>query len=246
MDTISHVALSLAAAMQREMNVTANNIANANTTGFRGERVVFEAFIDRGAAQGDDSDFVLDTGSYVDLRPGALTMTGNPLDVALNGPGWFAYRTEEGQTAYGRDGRFMVNVDGNLVTVSGARVLDEGGGTIALPPDSGMVEITPDGLIVTGDGNALARIGLFDLPAIQSFERIGGGLFVPPAGQPDGALPTQATQVVQGALEGSNVQPVLEMTRLLDIQKAYERAVQLTRTHDELARDAVRRIGRQS
>ncbi|MDG4648651.1 flagellar basal-body rod protein FlgF [Roseibacterium sp. SDUM158017] len=246
MDTISHVALSLATALQREMNVSANNIANANTTGFRSERVVFDTFLDPGAAQGDGSDFVIDTGSYVDTQPGALTMTGNPLDVALNGPGWFAYAAPDGRTAYGRDGRFMIDGEGNLVTVSGARVLDEGGGPIALPADAGTVSITAEGTLSSEDGIPLARLGVFDLPSIQSFERAGAGLFMPPEGQAADAAPAIGTQIVQGALEASNVQPVLEMTRLLEIQKAYERAIQLTKTHDELARDAVRRIGRQS
>jgi flagellar basal-body rod protein FlgF len=246
MDTISHVALSLAAAMRREMNVTANNIANANTSGFRSERVAFETFLDAGGAPGDDSDFVIDAGSYVDMRPGALASTGNPLDVALNGPGWFAYRAEDGRTAYGRDGRFMVDGEGNLVTVTGAQVLDAGGGPIGVPPDAGAVEIAPDGTLSSEAGVPLARIGVFDLPAIQRFERLGGGLFVPPEGEGAGAVPAVGTRVVQGALEQSNVQPIVEMTRLMDIQKAYERATQLTRTHDELARDAIRRIGRQS
>jgi flagellar basal-body rod protein FlgF len=246
MDTISHVSLSLATAMQREMTVTANNIANANTTGFKGERVVFETWLDRGAAPGDDNDFVIDAGSYVDTRPGALTHTGNPLDMALNGPGWFAYRTPEGQTAYGRDGRFLVDGTGNLVTVSGAQVLGPGGGPIAIPPDAGAVSVTEDGTLSSEDGVPLAQIGVFDLPAIQSYERIGAGLFVAPEGRPAEAVAAEGTRIVQGALEGSNVQPIVEMTRLMDIQKAYERATQLTKTHDDLARDAVRRIGRQS
>ncbi|MCU4654337.1 flagellar basal-body rod protein FlgF [Roseibacterium sp. SDUM158016] len=246
MDTISHVALSLAAAMRRELEVTANNIANANTSGFKSERVVFENYVAAGTAPDGGSDFVIDAGSYVDLRAGALTNTGNPLDVALNGPGWLAYRTEDGRTAYGRDGRFMINGDGNLVTVTGAQVLDEGGGPISVPPDAGAVEIAADGTLSSEAGVALARIGVFDLPSIQSFERLGGGLFVPPQGARSDAVPSLDTSVVQGALEGSNVQPILEMTRLMDIQKAYERATQINRTHDELARDAIRRIGRQS
>jgi flagellar basal-body rod protein FlgF len=246
MDTISHVSLSLATAMQREMTVTANNIANANTAGFRSERMLFETFLDRGGAPGDSSDFVLDTGSYIDTRAGAITTTGNPLDVALNGTGWFAYRTEDGRTAYGRDGRFMVDADGNLVTVSGVQVLDAGGGAIGLPPDTGAVEIAPDGTVSSQDGVPLSQIGVFDLPAIQSYERLGGGLLVAPQGQAPDAVAAVDTSVVQGALEGSNVQPIVEMTRLMEIQKAYERATQLSKTHDDLARDAIRRLGRQS
>ncbi len=246
MDTISHVALSLEAAMRREMEVTANNIANANTSGFRSERVVFEAFVETGSESEGENSFVIDVGSYADLRAGALSATGNPLDVALSGTGWLAYRTEDGRTAYGRDGRFSIDADGNLVTVTGTQVLDIGGGTIAVPPDAGSIEIASDGTLSTEAGVPLARIGVFDLPGIQSFERLGGGLFVPPEGQQAGAVPALGTTVVQGSLEASNLQPIVEMTRLMEIQKAYERATKITQTHDELARDAIRRIGSQS
>jgi flagellar basal-body rod protein FlgF len=92
----------------------------------------------------------------------------------------------------------------------------------------------------------LSQIGVFDLPAIQSYERLGGGLLVAPQGQAPDAVAAVDTSVVQGALEGSNVQPIVEMTRLMEIQKAYERATQLSKTHDDLARDAIRRLGRQS
>jgi flagellar basal-body rod protein FlgF len=246
MDTISHVALSLAVAMRRELEVTANNIANANTSGFKSERVVFDSYVDGSSVGEGDSDFVIDSGSFVDLRPGTLTVTENPFDVALDGSGWLSYRAENGQTAYGRDGRFLIDGGGTLVTVTGSQVLDIGGAPINIPPDAGAIEIAADGTLSTAAGVPLAQIGVFDLPAIQTFERLGGGLFVPPAGRDADAVPAADTNVVQGALEASNVQPIVEMTRLMDIQKAYERATQITSTHDELARDAIRRIGRQS
>jgi len=246
MDNGTYVSLSLATAMRNALDVTANNIANASTAGYKGEHVVFEALLQDNTALGDDqAAFVSDTGSYIDTRPGALSQTGNPLDVALNGDGWFGYQTGDGRTAYGRDGRFALSPDGNLVTLNGARVLDPGGAPIALPPDvGGEVTISQDGTISTLAGGVIGRVGLFDLPDAQGYERIGAGMFVPPEGAADTARPAgDATRVVQGAIEASNVQPVVEMTRLMAIQQAYERALKLVSSEDDLTRDMLRRIG---
>jgi flagellar basal-body rod protein FlgF len=117
---------------------------------------------------------VIDSGSFVDLRPGTLTVTENPFDVALDGSGWLSYRAENGQTAYGRDGRFLIDGGGTLVTVTGSQVLDIGGAPINIPPDAGAIEIAADGTLSTAAGVTLAQIGVFDLPAIQNFRTSGG------------------------------------------------------------------------
>lgn len=248
MDNSVYVSLSLATAMRRELDVTANNIANANTAGFKGERVVFDSYLHResGLEDADGTNFVVDRGSYLDTRQGAVTHTGNQLDVALQGGGWFSYQTPEGQTAYGRDGQFSLDVQGNVVTLSGARVLDVGGAPIAIPPDlGGDVTISRDGSITAEGRGVIAQLGVFELPDQQSYERIGNGLFVPPQDRP--TQPPAAdlnTEVVQGAIETSNVQPVVEMTRMMSIQRAYERAVKLMNGEDDLRRDVLRRLGK--
>ena len=242
MDSTTHVAVSLATAMHRSLDVTANNIANAGTAGFKAERVALEMF----SSGSGGSDYVLDAGSYVDMRQGAMTTTGNPLDVAVTGPGWLAFETADGRAGYGRDGNLALDSKGNIVNSSGELLLDTGGAPIALPPDAGEIEIAPDGTITSAEGGTLARIGVFDLDAPDALERIGGGLFAARAGAADGARPAEGTTILQGAVEGSNVEPVLEMVGLLEIQRAYERATQMIRTHDELARDAIRRAGRMS
>lgn len=245
MDNSTHVSLSLATAMRRQLDVTANNIANANTAGFKSERVVFETFLHRDIGrEGEETSFVIDTGSYLDEAQGSLQQTGNPLDVALSGTGWMSYETAEGQIAYGRDGQLMLDGQGNLVTSSGARVLDAGGGPIALPPDlGGEVTISRDGTIAAQGIGVIARIGVFDLGDLQSFTRIGGGMFIPPQGAALDAIPAIGTAVVQGAVEGSNVQPIVELSRMMSIEKAYERSVKLMGGEDDLRRDALRRLG---
>lgn len=249
MDNGSYVALSLATAMRREMDVSANNIANANTAGFKGERVVFDSYLQKGPDGSDDTStsFVLDRGSYLNENQGSLSFTGNSLDVALQGEGWFSYQTPQGATAFGRDGRFQLDPQGNLVTLSGNKVLDNGGQPIALPPEvAGSVSITESGSITADGLGQIAQIGVFELQNLQSYERLGGGLFVPPEGVEAGGMPPPdpQTRVVQGAVEDSNVQPVVEMTRMMDIQKAYDRAVKLMNGRDDLRSDMLRRLGR--
>ena len=245
MDNSTYISLSLATALRRQLDVTANNMANTSTAGFKGERVVFSSFLhrDESAATGDTS-FLIDRGSYVDQQQGAITVTGNTLDVALKGEGWFGYETPQGQRAYGRDGHF--DAQGALMTMSGARVLDIGGNPINLPPDAlNDLSISRNGTISSLANGVISQIGVFTLPDVQSYERIGNGMFIQP--DLDGirpAIPDGTTEVVQGAIEGSNIQPVVEMTRMMSIQKAYERAVELMNGEDDLRRDMLRRVGR--
>ncbi|MHA6345241.1 flagellar basal-body rod protein FlgF [Roseivivax sp. CAU 1761] len=245
MDTTATLPISLASALRRELDVTANNIANADTAGYKRERVAFETYLhDAADSANADTSYVVDGGSWVDSSQGVLQHTGNSLDVALEGPGWFAYETPEGQRAYGRDGRFTLDNQGNLVTMAGAVVLDAGGAAVALPPDQvATVSIGEDGTITGADGAILARLGTFEVGDLQSFERRGAGLFVAPDGGEGDAVPSQTTRMIQGAVEGSNVQPVLEMTRMIEIQRSYERATTLMQTTSDLRRDAIDRLG---
>lgn len=247
MDNTTYVALSQLTALERQIDVTANNLANANSNGFRAERVLFESYLhqDGGEDVGEGTNFVLDKGSYVDKTQGALSLTGNPLDVALNGDGWFGYETAEGRTAYGRDGRFVLDDQGRLMTLNGAQVLDAGGAPVALPPDvAAELQISEDGTMSTVDGGVLGQLGVFELRDLQSYERMGGGLLVPPAGQSGDAVPSETTSFVQGSLEASNVNAVAEVTRLMQIQQAYQRAINMMTSEDDLTKNLLSRIGR--
>jgi len=234
MTETSHISMSLATSLQRQLDITANNIANASTAGYKGEHVVFEALLQDNTALGDDqAAFVSDTGSYIDTRPGALSQTGNPLDVALHGEGWFSYQTADGQQAFGRDGSFVLDPESNLTLLSGAKVLDAGGAPIQLPPAGlGDINISEDGTISGSETGPLGRIGVFNIPEIQSYKRLG-------AANPAVA---ETVQVRQGTLELSNVNPVREMTRLIDVQRAYERTNTMMGNADDLRRDSLKRI----
>lgn len=239
----SYIGMSMATSLQRQLDITANNIANAATAGYKGEHVVFESYMQPGVPGGEDAaEFVSDTGSYIDTRPGALSQTGNPLDVALHGEGWFSYQTPDGQQAYGRDGNFTLDPQGNLTLLSGAKVLNQGGAPIVLPTEGmGAVSISKDGTISGVGTGPLDRIGVFDIADIQSYRRAGSGMLV----APDGAkapIAAETTQVMQGNLELSNVNPIREMTRLIDVQRAYERTNTLMGNADTLRSDTLKRI----
>lgn len=249
MDNSTYVALSQLSALERQLDITANNIANANSTGFKAERVLFESFLqpDEEAASGEGVNYLLDRGSYLDDRAGTMVQTGNPLDMALSGPGWFAYQMADGQQAFGRDGNFVLDPQGAVVTASGAQVLDAGGAPLALPPAlAATVTISGDGVISSAEGGVLGQVGIYTLPDRQILAREGGGMFVAEEGAA-ALLPDETgTRVIQGALEGSNVQAVSEVTRLIDIQQAYQHALNLISSEDDLKKEMLSRIGKTS
>jgi flagellar basal-body rod protein FlgF len=245
MDNTTYVALSLARAMQRDLDVTANNIANANTAGFKAERIIFSSYLhpDDGQEVGSGTNFVVDQGSYLDRTQGAMTRTDNPLDVAVKGDAFLSYRTTEGQTAYGRDGQLTLDRDGYLVTLSGNRVLDDGGADISIPPGAGDIKIGVDGTIASDETGVLGKIGMFDLPDVQSYLRLGNSMLIPPNGAESQARPAVGSELQQGSIELSNVAPITEVTRLMMIQKAYDRAVKMMTNEDDLKKDFLRRLG---
>ena len=247
MATSTYVALSQLTALERQLDVTANNIANANSTGFKAERVLFESYLkqDEELPSGQGTNYLIDRGSYLDDRAGTTIQTGNPLDMALSGKGWFAYENADGTQGFGRDGNFVLDPQGRVVTTGGAQLLDAAGAPLNLPPAvAGTVSIAGDGTISGPDGAILGQVGIFALPDRQSLGRAGGGLFVPEEGNMQFTPDDSGTQVIQGALESSNVQAVTEVTRLIDIQQAYQHALNLVSSDDELQKEMLSRIGR--
>lgn len=245
MENALYVGLSQQMALRRMLDVTANNVANMNTTAFRAERPVFDDFVER-VRGGDPTAFVVDRATYTDLREGAVAMTGNPLDVAVRGDAWLRVETADGPR-YTRDGRLNKDPDGRLVNVDGHPVTGADGAEIVLPEDAGEITVGAGGDIsfktVNGEGAVetvqLGRIGLFRLPGPQGLQRDAGGL-VRYAGEPQEA---EGATLVQGALEGSNVQPVAEMVRLIDLTRAYGQANRMVEAEHERQRNAITKLG---
>ncbi|MGD9863427.1 MAG: flagellar hook-basal body complex protein [Pseudodonghicola sp.] len=240
----NYVSLSLATALQHSIDLAAHNMANASTAGYKAMQPLFEAVEPEGELTETSVSYVQDNGTYIDQSQGALIATGNPLDLALSGPGWIGYETEGGNTAYGRDGRLTINADGQLATLSGAPVLNPSGVPITLPQALGQqIIITQDGDITDLEGTVLGQLGIFRMPDVNQMTPIGNGLYLI-----DGAAgevtPDADTRISQGFIEQSNVQPIVEMTRLMDIQRAYERASKLMTDQNDLTKQAIQRLGR--
>jgi len=244
MENTAYVALSRAAMLERATDVTANNIANANTIGFRAAAPLFESLMVRGGMDGDLTSmaYSIETATVSDLSSGGVFRTGNPLDVALPGQGWLAYLTPEGQTALGRDGQLTLTDQGDLVNAGGDLVLDLGGAPITLPPDEASLTIAPDGTITGDDGAVLGQIGIFEQPGIAGWQHLRGSLLVPRDGIVT-LMPALEPRLLQGHLEQSNVNPIEQMTLLISQQRAYERSMNMANISDDLRKQTLSRLG---
>ncbi|WP_431270168.1 flagellar basal-body rod protein FlgF [Dankookia sp. P2] len=239
MDQPGYVILSRLGAQQRATQVLANNLANADTPGFQAQRPVFARFIPPagGAARGQDIAYSVDRATWRETRPGPLTTTGNPLDVALRGEGFFAVENAAGEERFTRAGRFTLGQDGRLVDAEGNAVLDTSSRPIALGPADSRIEIQGDGTIRSENG-AIARLRVVRFEAPQKLRAEGDRLFAteePP-------LPMDRPGVVQGAVEGSNVSPVLEMVRMTEEVREFQNAVTFADREGERLQTAVERI----
>lgn len=221
----------------RELNALANNIANVSTTGYRRENLIFAEHVK--ALGGADADISMATASrrFIDLAPGEIRTTGNPLDFAIEGEGFFMVETAAGQRLT-RAGAFSVNEIGELVTPEGARVLDEGGGAIIMPARARSISAAPDGSIIA-DGQPVARLGIAAADA-AFLVREGANVFR----AEKGFEPLENARVRQFALEGSNVSAVSEIARLIEVQRTYESGQQLFQGEDDRIRRTVRELGR--
>jgi flagellar basal-body rod protein FlgF len=235
------IGLSRQIALQRQMDVVANNMANINTTGFKAEEILFEEYVMPVARQrdfpgGDQAlSYVQDWATRHDLQPGAIVQTGNDLDVALMGEGFLVVDTPEGER-WTRAGSLQVNALGQLVDTSGNPVLGEAG-PIVFDAAETNVTIAGDGTISTDQGPKDAlRIVEFANP--QTLTRAGGNLFA--GGTPAAAVDTA---VVQGAIERSNVSGVTEMAEMIRVQRAYESVAGLIKDQDDMRRTAIQRLG---
>jgi flagellar basal-body rod protein FlgF len=242
-ENAAYIGLSRQMTLRRELDIAANNIANADTTGFKVEQLLLGTEIGnraRNDAIRPGVSFVLDQGVGRDFSQGSLEQTGRSLDFAIEGEGVF-FRVQDGAgEAYTRDGAFTIDPQGVLVTKGGLPVLGDGG-PITVDPAAGSITVADDGNI-SQDGVTIGRLQLarFDNLAVLSKE--GDGLYR----NASNTVPIDAAgaQVRQGMLEGSNVNPLTEITNLIEISRAYERATKMIENVSELSRRSVERLGR--
>lgn len=236
MDAAGYATLNRQSGLMREMGVVANNIANASTTGFRREGVVFSEYV--AVLDQDPSLSMADaSGRLVDLSQSTLSQTGGQYDLAIQGDGFFLIETPQGERLT-RAGSFTPNAAGELVTPDGYRVLDAGGAPVFVPPDARGVAIAADGTM-SADGQPIAQIGLWQPTDPLSLRHQAGTLFEA------GALePAEGATILQGMLEDSNVEPVSEIARMIEVQRAYELGQKFLDAEDERVRGVISTLGR--
>ena len=237
MDNIGYTSLTRQSGLMREMQSIANNIANASTTGFRREGVIFSEFVH--ALEKDDPSLSMATANTraVNLQQGALTQTGGAFDFAIEGVGFFMVEGPNGQFLT-RAGSFTPSSEGELVAPDGYRLLDGGGSPVFVPPDAQSVSLAADGTL-SADGRALALIGLFSPTDQNDLRHVAGSRFE----APNGVEPALADAVVlQGFIEGSNVDPITEVARMIEVQRSYELGQQFLEKEDERIRAVLKTV----
>ena len=243
MDNALFVGLSHQMVLRREMDIIANNIANLDTNGFKVESLIQKT--DPGAPAitlggPRPVKFVATDGVARDFGQGSLVMTGAPLDMAIEGKAFFQAQGPDGPR-FTRDGRFTTDAAGRLVTQGGLTVMDESGGEIVIDGEKGQVTVGRDGTLSQG-AERVGKVGMFAFENLGALSKAGDNLFRNVSNL--APTPDAEARLRQGMLEGSNVKPVLEITRMVEVSRAYEKTAKLMDSEAELSRRAIERLGR--
>jgi flagellar basal-body rod protein FlgF len=238
MDNASYTALTRQNGLANELRIVANNIANAATTGYKAEGMIFSEHVTNLGA--DDPSLSMATARVRDtvMTQGALNQTGGTFDVAIEGDGFFLILTPSGERLT-RAGSFTPNGQGDLVTADGHPVLDAGGAPLFVPQGVGPVAIAPDGTI-SAAGQPVGQLGVVVPNDPTQLTREGGVTFVAPGG----TIPAPEARVLQGFLEASNVNPVLQIARMIEVQRAYELGQNFLQQEDERIRGVIQAMNR--
>ncbi|MFZ5789694.1 MAG: flagellar basal-body rod protein FlgF [Pseudomonadota bacterium] len=231
MENAGYIALSRQVVLSRQMDVIANNLANVTTPAYKAQEMRFEEFLDR-LKDGTKLSYVEDAAIPRDWREGPVTPTGNPLDIAIHGDGFFVVNTPAGER-YTRKGHFELDANRQIVTADGAPVMGDGG-PIVVPQDAGEITVAEDGTVsvnnaTTGATTVLGQLRLVRFADPQGLQEEEAGYYRADSG----ATPDTTSKLVQGALEQSNVEPIVELTRMMAVTRNYEAAQRLIESeHD--------------
>jgi flagellar basal-body rod protein FlgF len=249
MENMLLVGLSRQMTLERELDVVANNVANVNTNGYKADRSMFQEYLASNAHEDMFSrpdrrvSFVQDSGTYRDFSQGPAEQTKNPLDVAIDGDAFLAVQTAAGER-YTRDGGLQINPQGQLVTAAGDPVLGTGGPIVFQPGDK---DIT-----IGGDGGVSVRQGASNIDSLrgklrlvsfaqaQSLLKEGSNLYS--AGDGAAAQPARNAMVHQGYLEKSNVNSVIEMSHMIEVNRAYTQMATLLQNESDLHKSAIEKL----
>jgi flagellar basal-body rod protein FlgF len=239
------IGLSRQVALSREMDVVANNIANIDTTGYKADGSLFEEYLSSSARtdSGGRISYVRDRGIWHDMNAGAMQRTGNPLDVAIDGDGFFTVQTSRGQR-YTRNGSFKINAAGQLVTAEGDAVIGSSG-PITFQPNDRQISISPDGTVSVRQGNSTAdsvrgTLSVVNFANPQQLQKDSGSTFKAAAGVTP--QPATGAKIVQGELEKSNVRGVVEMSRMIEITRSYMQIASMLQQQSDVSQQSIDKL----
>ena len=242
MDNSLLISLSHQIASYRSMDVIANNLANASTPAYQREEPTFKEYIANvrpaeGQTGTQTLSFVQDAGVVRDMSEGHLNTTSAPFDMAIHGKGFFVVQTPNGER-YTRNGHFGLDASGQLVTSNGDAVQGDGG-AITITPDDGEVHIAADGT-VSGKNGQIGRVRVVDFTNPRALTKEGASLYAA-----DGQSPANADNFTlqSGMLETSNVEPVIEISHMIEVMRAYQATATMTQTQEDLMRQAIDKLG---
>ena len=238
MSTATTVALSQQMALRRTLDVISNNLANINTTAFKSESVLFDEYLmDVETPSGTKQvSYVIDQGINRNLMQGHQIVTDNMFDFAVNGEGYFVVDAPGGER-YTRNGHFSLDDQGQLITKEGYQVLGVGGAAITFQPTDGEIAVSADGTI-SGSNGQLGQLALVTFDNEKELKKEGDSLYSSEAA----AVPVANPNIMQGYVEQSNVSPIVEMTKMIDVMRAYQSAAKLSETNNELTMKAVNEL----
>jgi flagellar basal-body rod protein FlgF len=235
MENASYTILTRHTGLMNEMNIIANNIANSNTTGFRQEGLIFSEFV-RKIEGGPSLSMATGRTESTSFQAATLSQTEGPFDLAIEGDGFFLIGTPDGQRLT-RAGHFMPNAQGDLVTPDGHTVLDAGGAALFVPPNAATVKIAADGTL-SADGQILGQVGVVVPAEGAQMIREPGVMFRAEGG----TEPALEASVLQGFLEGSNVNPLTQIARMIEVQRAYEMGQSFAETENTRMQSVLRTL----
>jgi flagellar basal-body rod protein FlgF len=236
-----YVTLSAQVALEQRLSTVANNIANMNTVGYRAGGVTFDTVLSK---KGDTPVAYASAGlQHISRLSGGLLNTGNPLDIGVQGDAWLAVQTPAG-IVYTRDGRMRMQPDGALQTLNGYPVLDAGNSPMLLDANGGSPTISQDGMI-TQQGRQIGAVGLFNIDPKAKLTRYdNSGVISDKPGTP--VLDFNANGVAQGFVEGANINPVMEMAKMMMITRDFESVASAMASTEASHKDAIKTLGSSS
>ena len=239
METSAVIAASRQGALRRELETVANNLANMSTNGYKSSQMMFVEHIVK--SKGGESlispklTFTRDIATRIDTSDGAIQTTDNPLDLAIRNDGFFVVQDTNGKQYYTRNGQFHLDTTGQVVNQQGYALTTTGGAPVVFGPTDTKIQVSRDGTMSSENGQ-LGKLQIVKFANPQQLQRTSGALFT------SQSTPTAVNQpdVIQGALEGSNVQPIVEIAKMIKLHRNYESAKAFIEREDERQRQMIR------